>query len=203
MDDADLRRGNAALHLVYGEEVALLAAIALLNQAYALFGETPELIREAAECIGLGGMIGGQAIDLRRDCGEASLEERDHKTSALTRLALTAGALAAGASSKQVAPLAIAGQRLGRAYQICDDLLDVAPPHQLTGKTAKQDVRHNRPSHASGAGRERRYEEMERLLAEAHQSLVEGFGTGTEVTLLTGFIDKVFDLHAQALRQAC
>jgi geranylgeranyl diphosphate synthase type II len=124
MDDADLRRGRPALHRVYGEEVALLAGIALLNQAYALFSENPELIREAVECIGVDGMIGGQAIDLCAGPSEASLAARDRKTSALMRLALTAGALAAGASRQDVAPLAAAGQQLGQAYQICDDLLD-------------------------------------------------------------------------------
>src|SRR5580658_165893 len=124
MDNADLRRGNPALHRVYGDDVALLAGIALLNQAYALFGQSPELIREATECIGVAGMIGGQAIDLGAGMEDAALAERDRKTSAMMRLAFTAGALAGGASRDEVAPLAAAGQLMGQAYQICDDMLD-------------------------------------------------------------------------------
>ena len=64
MDDAALRRGSATLHLVFGEDIALLAALALLNQAYALFGSNTCLLAEAVACIGSNGMIGGQALDL-------------------------------------------------------------------------------------------------------------------------------------------
>ena len=64
MDDADVRRGRPALHLVFGEDVALLTALALLNRAYAIFGRSPALMHQATECIGVDGMIGGQAVDL-------------------------------------------------------------------------------------------------------------------------------------------
>ena len=75
MDDADLRRGRGALHLVFGEGVAVLAAIALLNQSYALLAEAAggdggrgrdgrALVREAARCVGSDGMVGGQVVDL-------------------------------------------------------------------------------------------------------------------------------------------
>ena len=64
MDNARERRGVPALHLVFGEDIAVLAALALLNQAYAIFGRSPRLIAEAVSCIGINGMIGGQAVDL-------------------------------------------------------------------------------------------------------------------------------------------
>jgi geranylgeranyl pyrophosphate synthase len=75
MDDAAIRRGLPVVHKVYGEEVAWLAGIALLNQAYALFGKVPALIHEATYCIGVEGMIGGQALDLAHhdDSAEALL----------------------------------------------------------------------------------------------------------------------------------
>jgi geranylgeranyl pyrophosphate synthase len=189
MDDARLRRGNPALHRVYGEDRALLTGLALLNQAYALFGETPELILEAAECIGVDGMIGGQAIDLCPDIERFSLEERDRKTSALMRLALTAGALTSGASREEVAPLASAGLLLGRAYQICDDILDAGAPVGSTGKTTGQDARHGRPSHVSS---HTRFAEVASLVEEMRRSLVDAFGAREGVTGLMGFIESIF-----------
>jgi geranylgeranyl pyrophosphate synthase/GT2 family glycosyltransferase len=202
MDDADLRRGNPTLHRVFGEEVALLTGIALLNQAYALFAETPELIREAAECIGVGGMIGGQAIDLCLGNGVGSLAERDRKTSALMRLALTAGALAVGASREDVAPLAAAGQQLGQAYQICDDLLDAGLPGHSTGKTPGQDLRHHRPSHSARLDENARHAEAMGLIDNARRSLLEGFGSSNEVAGLTSFIDAIFAPLSNALQPA-
>ena len=123
MDDAVLRRDRPPLHRVYGEPVALLAGLALLNQAYVLFSTSPALVREAAECIGMNGMIGGQALDLHES--KADLASRDRKTTALMRLTLTAGAIAGGASPTAVTALAECGERLGRAYQMLDDLMDV------------------------------------------------------------------------------
>jgi geranylgeranyl diphosphate synthase type II len=192
MDNADLRRGNPALHCVYGEDVALLAAIALLNQAYALFGRTPELIREAAECIGVGGMIGGQAIDLGVGPGDAALAERDRKTSAMMRLAFTAGALAEGASRDEVAPLAAAGQSMGRAYQIYDDMVDAGHAGHAAGKTADQDSRHNRPSHCARFDAAACHAKVGGAMEEAHRSLLRGYGASDGVKALLGFIDKIF-----------
>ena len=191
MDDAGLRRKQPTLHLVYGEDVALLSGIALLNQAYALFGQNTELIREATECIGVGGMIGGQVTDLCACPGAAPLAERDRKTSALMRLALTAGALAIGASRDEVAPLGAAGQRLGQAYQICDDLMDDLHADQ-SGKTAGQDSRHERSSHNARPDPVALYAEIADLVEGARNSLLQAFGPGDGVTGLLGVIDKSF-----------
>jgi geranylgeranyl diphosphate synthase type II len=192
MDDADLRRGTPALHRVYGEDVALLAGIALLNQAYALFGQSPELIREATECIGVAGMIGGQAIDLGAGLEDAALAERDRKTSAMMRLAFTAGALAGGASRDAVAPLAAAGQLMGQAYQVCDDMLDAGHAKRATGKTADQDSRHNRPSHSAQFDAAACYAKVGGMMAEARRSLLDGYGDSGGVSGLLGFIDEIF-----------
>ncbi len=120
MDNARERRGLPALHLVFGEDVAVLAALALFNQAYAIFGRSPRLIAEATSCIGVSGMIGGQAV------------EGMEKTTSLLRLALTAGAIACGASSADVRALARCGECLGEAYQLYDDLLDGDVPHHAS-----------------------------------------------------------------------
>ncbi|HEY0173444.1 MAG TPA: polyprenyl synthetase family protein, partial [Pyrinomonadaceae bacterium] len=100
MDDAELRRKRPALHVVYGEGVALLASVALLNQSYALLAEAARgtdacgtLVREAALAIGADGMVGGQAVDLLTRAGEADADAlfcRELKTVALMRLMMTA-----------------------------------------------------------------------------------------------------------------
>ncbi len=203
MDDADLRRGKPPLHHAFGEHVALLAAIALLNQAYALFGETAELVREATECIGLGGMIGGQELDLSTEGQGSNLDERDRKTSALMRLSLTAGPLALGASREEVEALAAAGRQLGRAYQIADDLLDLGSPHQSVGKTTGQDLRHGRPSHHARIEIDARDDELWAQVQHARQTLIESFGAKDGVAELIGFIDGHFAANCRNLSQAC
>jgi geranylgeranyl diphosphate synthase type II len=181
------------LHCAYGEDLALLTAFALFNQAHALFAGNPELSHAAAQCIGLDGMIGGQALDLRPDSEEISLVYRDRKTSGLMRLALTAGAMAQGASLEAVAPLAMAGQLLGQAYQILDDLLDTCAPGEGSGKTAKQDTRHGRPSHRTRSDAMSRSAEAQRLVEETRRCLLDAFGPTNGVTGLTLFIDTLFE----------
>ena len=154
MDDAHIRRGKCVVHKVFGEEIALLAALALLNQSYAIFGGTPALIAEATACIGVDGMIGGQALDLSTG-GPAEesplhrherLLERRRKTSTMMRLALLAGALACGVPARQAEVLGAAGLCLGEAFQMGDDLLDARRSSRHTGKNSGQDRRLDRPS---------------------------------------------------------
>jgi geranylgeranyl diphosphate synthase type II len=167
MDDADFRRGVPALHRVYGEGLAALAALALLNGSYGLLvraardsgrrDAAARLIAEATECVGGNGMIGGQAVDLGlrdSDRGPDALYSRNLKTTALMRLTLLAGALAVGAEDGPLSTLGEFGVALGMAYQICDDLLDELADGQRIGKPAGQDARHNRPSCVSELGHE-------------------------------------------------
>ncbi len=197
MDDADLRRNRRALHLVYGEGLAVLAAVALLNQAYALLtraaaesarpGTISTLLGEAARTVGADGMIGGQVIDLELQAASANdraLASRDLKTAALMRLMMVAGAHAHGADDETVEALAGFGERFGRVYQICDDLLDELGEHALQGKTARQDARHLRPSAVSvlGAGAS---ESLAVALAREGASLLAGkFGERGEARVL-------------------
>ena len=199
MDDAGLRRGNPALHLVYGEDAALLAGIALLTKAYALFGHSPELILEATDCIGVDGMVGGQALDLCGEPGEATLAERNRKTSALMRLAATAGALALGASREETSPLAAFGQSLGQAYQIYDDMVDAGLSSECTGKTAQQDSRHSRPSHATSLDMTACFAELAGLIEVSRESLISAYGESEGVRGLMGFIDGLFSSKLRGL----
>ncbi len=203
MDDAGVRRGLPVLHRVYGEEIALLAGLALLNQSFAIFSQSVDLMREATDCIGMKGMIGGQALDLapqnlpgvdapQLSAAERSavLSERNRKTSAMMRLALTAGALACGTPAAEVSALAHAGHRLGEAYQICDDLLDVRHTSMQTGKTAGQDLRHARPSHGH-ADDQAALGQAQSMIEETRSVLQTAYGN-ERVAALLGFIDAMF-----------
>jgi geranylgeranyl diphosphate synthase type II len=151
MDDAPLRRGRRASHLEFGEAVAILAAFGLLNRAYGELARAYEP-RQAAgmaalisEAVGPGGLIGGQALDLRATDTILDFEtlERIHrgKTGALFVAAAACGAISAGATPDAIASLTAYAKNLGLAFQIVDDLLDVAGDPAQTGKALRADAR--------------------------------------------------------------
>jgi len=147
MDDALMRHHRPALHILYGEATALLAALALYAEAFRIFSRCPGLVEEAVRAVGCDGMIGGQQADL--------LGVRPSllaKTTSLIRFALSAGAMAAGASLPQRIALARFGDLTGEAYQICDDLMDELASEGIAGKTVGQDRRHGRPAFPAGSG---------------------------------------------------
>jgi geranylgeranyl diphosphate synthase type II len=154
MDDARLRRGRPTLHREFGEDVALLAAFALLNRGYALVAEasqrlqlsrySPEdLLHHLAQAIGTGGLIGGQALDLASGATPLSLADLEyihsHKTGALFVAAAELGAMAADARRRDLEAVGAFAKNLGLAFQIEDDLLDVLATSSETGKDAGQD----------------------------------------------------------------
>jgi geranylgeranyl diphosphate synthase type II len=208
MDDAQIRRGIPVLHRVFGEEVALLAGIALLNQSYAIFGQTPELIAEATRCIGVDGMVAGQALDLLSQDGDGEpldewqkkLAERNRKTSAMMRLALTAGALACGTEPAEVAPLGAAGQSIGEAYQIADDLVDARKSRNCADKTPGQNGRHRRLTHGT-TGQQASLDQINGLIEHARHSLHEAYGP-SRVAELMACVDPIFAAFGQRKRMA-
>src|SRR5262245_58768906 len=198
MDDADVRRGVPALHRVFGEGVALLAALALLNESYVLLARAADgngrcesstrLIIEAAKCVGGNGMIGGQAVDLAlRGAGQGTdaLYSRNLKTMSLMRLTMRAGAVACGAGEDEATALGDFGESLGMAYQICDDLLDELGADPELGKPARQDARHRRSTCVTDLGVEGARRLAAGLIADGTASLRERFGARPEVELLS------------------
>ena len=151
MDDAALRRGRKANHLVFGESIAILAAFGLLNLAYRTLARAYEATVSArltsvlSEAVGLDGLIGGQAIDLLATDQQINFEtlERIHrgKTGALFSAAATAGGIVSGASSDVLRSLAAYAKNLGLAFQIIDDLLDVQGNPAETGKATREDLK--------------------------------------------------------------
>ena len=198
MDDADVRRSRRALHLVYGEGLAVLASVALLNRAYALLAEAAaacgepgaveSLVAEAARCVGEDGMVGGQAVDLETRAGgadERALACRDLKTVALMRLMMTAGAHACGAHEEDARALAVFGECFGRAYQVCDDLLDGARGDgPAAGKPPGQDARHARANSVAAFGTRGARRLAAQLVERGVAGLCLQFGARREVRLL-------------------
>jgi len=197
MDDADLRRGRPAVHLVCGEGIATLAALALFNQSYALLARAArqsgapalaeKLLAEAAQCIGADGMIGGQAVDLAlraAGAGPEVLASRNLKTTALMRLTMTAGAIGCGAHDADVSALARFGEFLGLTYQVCDDLLDQLGECDVTGKPARQDARHLRTTFVDELGVEGAHRLAMLLVEEGKTAITDRFGHSCEALLL-------------------
>lgn len=149
MDDATERRGIESLHEKFGEGLAVLVGLAFLNESYRLIDECAEAsfenrvlaLKETVECIGPGGMIGGQAVDLaiaRDENGNrASEETRNLKTSALMRLTIVVGAILGGADDTQLANLRGFAIALGEAYQLSDDILDLKEDAEIFSGESK------------------------------------------------------------------
>jgi geranylgeranyl diphosphate synthase type II len=152
MDDAAMRRGRPTLHRRFGEDTAVLSAIALLNHAYGVIAGDAELPAETrlalnlllSECVGFDGLVTGQIRDLRDPEGlrdEAALTTLNHqKTSVLFVAALVGGALIAGADRAAQAAARAFACRLGLAFQLWDDLQDSTSTSEAMGKDACQDA---------------------------------------------------------------
>lgn len=156
MDDAGLRRGRPTTHRAFGEDVAILAAFALFNRAYALAAQaaaelapkrysTADLAHHLAAAIGSDGLVGGQALDLESRASDLDLERLEyihsHKTGALFLAAAELGAMAADARRRDLELVSGFAKNLGLAFQISDDVLDVVATPQETGKDSGQDAR--------------------------------------------------------------
>ena len=177
MDDSRLRRGQPTVHVRYGESTAILAAVALLNQAFATvtratrlpFETRLALVERLSAAIGLDGLVTGQENDLHdRAAGTtvARLETLNHqKTSVLFEAALEIGARVAGAADRSIDELRQVAAHLGLAYQIADDLFDVSVAVGPQLKDLRKDD--NKPTVVSILGAERARERFSHHMAEA------------------------------------
>ena len=156
MDNDDLRRGKPTCHKVYGEEFALLAGDALLTYAFEIISAAevlPESVRLSAvaalsKLAGVNGMIGGQTIDLQSEGKSIDFEKllKLHalKTGALIRCAAYLGGIAANARPEQLSAADKYAERLGLAFQIADDILDVTSTVEELGKPIGSDSENNK-----------------------------------------------------------
>ena len=148
MDNDTLRRGKPTNHVVFGEAVAILAGDALLTHAFEIMAASPHpnalrALGEIARAAGVSGMLAGQTLDvtLAGTAPDTDLVRRIHegKTAALLTAPLTAGLILAGAEENQIEAGRVYGYHLGIAFQIEDDLLDLAGDPALMGKTLGKD----------------------------------------------------------------
>ena len=162
MDDDDLRRGMPTNHKIYGEAIAVLAGDALLNEAmnilfnFSLCNGKNELkaSKVIAEASGANGMIGGQIVDIINEGKEnISLDELNYmhtkKTGELIKAAVVAGGILAGASEDHIQALQEYGYKLGLAFQIKDDILDITGTTETLGKDANSDIENNKTNYVS------------------------------------------------------
>lgn len=192
MDDDDLRRGQPTVHIAFDEATAILAGDALLTMAFDILS-APEtavpadakltLISQLARAAGVGGMVGGQFLDLhaeRMTPDEAGIVQlQAMKTGALLRYACTAGAIAAGADDEIVARMARFGEIVGLAFQLADDLLDVTSDAATLGKAAGKDAGRGKRTLLSLHGVDAVRQRLDGLVAEA-ALLLEPFGSKAE-----------------------
>ena len=189
MDDDDMRRGMPSCHIKYGEEYALLAGDALLTRAFGVIADS-DLAKENPLCAvkavsvlsalaGVNGMIGGQTVDLKNEGRKASLETLEImdslKTGALIVSAARLGCLAAGADEEKTAAAVTFCEKIGHAFQIVDDILDVIGDEKQLGKPIGSDSQSNKSTYVSILGLEKSREYADRLTKEAEEAL-EVFG---------------------------
>ena len=167
VDNDDYRRGKLSNHKVYGDAIAIWAGDGLLTYAFELLSgmsqnnrNSPrivcQIINEIADAAGISGILGGQVVDLQSEgktSDEPTLEYiHRHKTAALIKVSVRAGALFGDADEVQLDALSIYGANLGLAFQIVDDLLDVIGDAKLLGKKTGHDAGQQKMTYLSLIG---------------------------------------------------
>ncbi|KAJ4869995.1 Geranylgeranyl pyrophosphate synthase 10 [Raphanus sativus] len=201
MDDDSLRRGKPTNHKVFGEDIAILASVALMGlavkQTSSSTGAPPERVLRAvqvmAQAVGTEGLVAGQAEDL---AGEGmSFEENDeaglkhlefihiHKTASLLEAAAVVGAIVGGGSDDEIERLRKYARCIGLMFQVVDDVLDVTKSSEELGKTAGKDVMAGKLTYPKVMGVEKSREYAERLNREAREHL-RGFDSDKAAPLL-------------------
>ena len=182
MDDDDLRRGQPTCHKRFGEAVAILAGDGLLALAFQTLANHVHPPQVAASCCAMLAeaagpcrLVGGQADDLAGSLAPATVDLlesiHDRKTGAMILVSLRLGAAVAGANPEQTAALATYGRKLGLAFQITDDLLDVRGREAELGKRVGKDADRGKLTFPALLGVAESARRAERLVLEACEAL--------------------------------
>lgn len=190
MDNDDYRRGKLTNHKVYGDDVAILAGDALLAYAFEYVvtqtqGVPPDrvlrVIADLGKAVGAAGLVGGQIVDLASEGkSDVSLETLNyihtHKTGALLKVAVTSGAILAGADDAQVGTLSQYADRIGLAFQIVDDVLDITATSEELGKSAGKDLAAQKATYPSFWGIDESKRQAQQLVDAAKTDVLNCFG---------------------------
>lgn len=200
MDDSNLRRGQATAHRQFGEDMAILSGIALLNRAFGVMSAAEgiasavrvELVAALAEAIGSDGLVGGQVLDLHERSPSLGLsgvmEINRRKTAALFAAAAEIGVRVAGAGEPQAAAARRFGASIGHALQISDDLIDDPAYAGQTGKDTGKDA--EKPTVVSALGKAEAVALYRRHMSAAHASLGDLGAAGSKQSLLYTFFES-------------
>lgn len=203
MDDDDFRRGQPSCHKAFGEAAAILAGDALAILPFAVIADDEmlpdqakvKLISALAKAAGRDGMIGGQIIDMeneqRTDVDEENLRNMyRHKTGELISVSCVMGCICAGVTDEgKLSAAADYGYKLGLAFQIVDDILDVTSTTEELGKPVGSDEEENKTTFVTLYGVEKAQEIADSITAEALGCL-EVFGGDAFLKELTGMLLK-------------
>ena len=183
LDNDNLRRGRPTVHVEFSESTAILAGDALLNYAYETACKGAE-VKENLSCFsdalkvllsktGINGMLGGQGLDVQLSGSRISDEERDYiyknKTCALIEAPMMIGGILAGAEASVIEKLEEAGECIGMAFQVQDDILDVIGDAEKLGKEVNQDARNEKNTFALAYG----VEEASRYVREKSENAIK------------------------------
>ena len=186
MDDDDLRRGRPTVHKAYDEATAILAGDGLLTFAFDVLADPAthedarvraDLVLALARAAGVGGMVGGQALDLAAEKAPEPLAHDEilrlqaMKTGALLLVSVRMGGIIAGANKTQLRALEEFGRVLGAAFQIADDILDETGTQEQVGKRIGKDADRNKATLVRTLGLEGARQACDRLVDEAISAL--------------------------------
>lgn len=181
MDNDTYRRGRKTTHVVYGEDMGILAGDALLNFAYETAIKGASAVKAAKNAInalailskkaGIMGMVGGQVVDVELTGKKLDEERLDFifklKTGALLEASLMVGAALAGADEKYIELMEQAGLNIGMAFQIQDDILDITSTTEELGKPVHSDEKNDKTTYVSLYGLEKSHEDVEEYSKKA------------------------------------
>ena len=186
MDNDDLRRGMPTNHIKFGEAAAILAGDGLLTLAFELTAEQPRgaklepavmvrVARIVARAVGAEGTVGGQQADMENEGKEADLRTLEyihrHKTGTMIAAAAETGALLGGADDAAAAALLAYGRKIGHAFQVFDDILDVTGNAEEMGKNVGGDARKKKTTYPKLMGLEESKKYGLKLIGEAVAAL--------------------------------
>jgi len=195
MDNDTYRRGQLTNHKVFGEAIAILAGDALLTLAFKIISDednlenfdpslTLKIINDIAFFSGIDGMIGGQAADIQSE-GKMVKEEtlnyiHSHKTGALITASVRAGAIVAKASEKNLKLLTQYGTKIGLAFQIIDDILDIEGIEEKIGKETGSDKKTDKATYPQCLGMDTSKRKASQLVEEA-LNILQNFGSSAKL----------------------